>query len=703
MAQQRVQPNQQVQNERVLPMTSRKGRPHGAGGTLLDKDWIRRSFLVDAKDYDAALLEMRTMSTAKFKWVTSGFGGNLVCNPLPQSALFTDPPPVKTEIGQKSFSVDSLGHFHSEAFDDNMHVIHMRFGVPAFNSLWRFLNGMYDYNAGKYARTGRGAGVIYNVARIGFGFAGALIGWPIMGLALIDRVGRFFLNKPSSRFYFLKPTMPVYWDIVQTIVNHLAINRGIIFYDSPFTSSSNYSTDDFHVSPQEKAMLHRQFPEIIDEDGSVDVFALMNRAQRQWRRHLDVLIKRGLSEPDSIATRLRQSYSDLVGGDFGSVKSVRFYDYFKKWMDNPASAAADSDNPWSDMDLAGDQNSMGPTGITSFLEAEASDGGQWVSFRVNHGGPVSESFSNDFKSSDLGDKINSTGASVRNARFDLGNGNIGDNFVADMVEGVMEGIKSIGHAALDTVGLNGLAVLGGAAFADFPQYWDRSSANLPSMSYSMDLISPANDPIAQLMNIYIPLAMLLAAALPRSAGKQSHVEPFLCELYDQGRAQTRLGMFKSLSITRGEGNIGWDNRGHYLQVKVNFEIADMGGICTLPVSESIDWGDTLTAAASGAAVGGAMAGPLGAVGGAFAGGAAKVLGKSLFDDDSYFHDYMAILSGLGLASQIHRMDKLKRRLALNVANGERLFSKARLAAYTIDGTMGGQIASMFFFGNARMR
>lgn len=685
--------------ELILPVT-RKGAGTSTG-TLLDKDWIRRSFLVNADDYDEALLEMRTMSTAKLKYVTSGFGGNLVANPLPQSSIFTDPPPIKNELNQQSYGYDSLGVFHSEAFDDNMHVIHLRFGVPAFNSLWRFLNGMYDYSAGKYARTGRGTGIVYNVARFGLGIVGSLLLWPIQGLALMDKVGRFFANKPSSRFYYLKPTMPMYWDTVQTIVNHLAVNRGIIFYNTPFTNSSVTATDDYHVTAQERAALHAQFPEIIDEDGSIDVWALMNRAQRQWRKHLDTLIDAGKKRPDSIATSLRMKYNALLGGQSNPDKGVRFKDYFQKWMDNPASQNADTD-PMSDLDKAGDPNMLGATGLPAFLWAEAEEGGSWVSFRVNHGGTVSESFSNDFKNSDLGDKINSTGSSARDARFDLANGNLGDGIVADSLEAIGGVVKDFAMAALDTINLKGLAVLGGAAFADFPQHWDRSTANLPSMSYSLDLISPANDPISQLMNIYIPLSMLLAAALPRSAGKQSHVEPFLCELYDQGRAQTRLGMFKSLSISRGEGNIGWDNRGHYLQVKVNFEIADMGNIVTLPVSEAVSWKDTILSTATGAVVGTAVAGPVGGVAGAGIGAASETIAKGLFDDDSYFNDYMAILSGLGLASQIHRMDKIKRRISINVANSERLFSKARLASYVMDQTMGGQLAQMFFYGNARM-
>lgn len=673
-------------------------------GTLMDRNWIRRSFLVDAEDLSEDHLKARTNTTAKFKFVTSGPGGNLVVNPLPQPCIYTDPPPPKTTLGQDMWTHDALGAYHSEIFDDNMHVIHMRFGLPAFNSLWRFLNGMYDFRAGKYARTGRGMGIIYNIVRTGTSIIGTLLFWPIQGLSLMDKVARFFLDKPSSRFYYMKPAMPMYWDTVQTIVNHLAANRGLIFYDSSFTKSSvNTHSDNYQVAPEERSLMHRLYPDLIDESGSIDVFALANRAQRQWRRKMDTLIHLGVSNPDSLGTRLRMSYNAFFGDDtFGKEGNVmRFYQYFQRWINNPAAQAGDPTNTlFGDLDQAGD-NSFGPSGLGDFLEAEANAGGSWVSFRVNNAGTVSESFSNDFKTPEISEKFNSMSASMRDARFNFANGNLGDGILAELTEGVMGAMASAAKGLLDTIELDGLAILGGAAFADFPQYWDRSTANLPSMSYSVDLISPSNDPISQCLYIDIPLAMLLSAVLPRSSGKQSHVDPFLCELYDRGRAQTRLGMFKSMSISRGEGNIGWDHQGHALQVKVNFEVIDLGQIVTLPVSEAVDWTDTLTKVAGGAIAGTAIGGPAGTVaGGAI--GAASALGRGLFDDDSYFNDYMAVLSGLGMTSQIHRFDKFRRRLTINVANAARLTSSARLSSYVMDTTIGSTLGAVLFHGNARM-
>lgn len=679
-------------------------------GRLLDSHWLRRSFLVESDKLTDEFLELRTASSSKFKYTNSSPGGSLVLNPLPQASILTDPPPIKHRVGDKTYSISSFGHYYSTAFDDNMQVITMRFGVPAFNSLFRFLNGMYDYRAGKYARTGRGAGIIYNVVRGTMSFATSLLFWPIKALSLIDKGARYFLDKPSSKFYYLKPTMPMYWDTVQTIVNHLAANTGLIFYDSPVTTSSTITEDNYSLTPQDRAALHRMYPEIISEDGHIDIYALANRGQRAWRRSMNQMIKAGLVDYDSVATKASMKWDEwLDTAPKALVNEPKFKDYFQQWINNPASQAADSAaNTVADLDMADDPNSYGPIGLGEFFRANMENGGDWISFRVNAGGSVSESFSNDFKSSQIGDKINSMGTTMRDISFDLAQGNIGDGMLAQLGEGLMSIVRDVGQAAIDTINLNGLAVLGGAAFADFPQHWDKSTASLPTASYQIDIPMAQNDPISRLMTAFVPLSCALAAVLPRSAGLNSHVEPFLCEIYDRGRQQTRLGMVKSLSITRGTGNVGWNAKGQWLGLQISMEVMDLSQILVLPVSEAVGWGDVLGSAIPAAAAGavlGSAAGPVGTAGGAGLGaalGASSEILKGVFDDDNYFNDYMAILSSLGMSSQINRLDKLKRRLTIKLANAERLTSKAYVATHVTDNMLGHALSSLFFYGNHNM-
>ena len=87
------------------------------------------------------------------------------------------------------------------------------------------------------------------------------------------------------------------------------------------------------------------------------------------------------------------------------------------------------------------------------------------------------------------------------------------------------------------------------------------------------------------------------------------------------------------------------------------------------------------------------------MGGAGAAGAGLLdialgMANDLFDDDTPFMDYLAVLSGLGLNEQIYLSDKLKRRLRTSVANIQSNFSVARMASFTAD-TMPGQVFAAF--------
>ncbi|MEX5385630.1 hypothetical protein WCE10_21620, partial [Cronobacter muytjensii] len=138
--------------------------------------------------------------------------------------------------------------------------------------------------------------------------------------------------------------------------------------------------------------------------------------------------------------------------------------------------------------------------------------------------------------------------------------------IGEVAGAVMKSVRDLTVGVLDSVELSGLATLAGAAFVDIPKTWTNSMAKLPQSTYTMNLVSFAGNPISQMLNLDLPLAMILAGGLPKSTGKQSYVGPFLVELFDKGRCQTRLGMIDSISITRGVGNVGWTADGKALGI-----------------------------------------------------------------------------------------------------------------------------------------
>ena len=71
----------------------------------------------------------------------------------------------------------------------------------------------------------------------------------------------------------------------------------------------------------------------------------------------------------------------------------------------------------------------------------------------------------------------------------------------------------------------------------------------------------------------------------------------------------------------------------------------------------------------------------------------------LFDDDTPYSDYMAVLAGMGLYEQIYTMQKIKRQFLLNSINVRQSFYPTRLAAFAGD-SMIGQLISAFMLGRA---
>ncbi len=146
----------------------------------------------------------------------------------------------------------------------------------------------------------------------------------------------------------------------------------------------------------------------------------------------------------------------------------------------------------------------------------------------------------------------------------------------------------------------------------------------------------------------MPLAMLLAGALPLSTGKQSHTSPFLVELHDRGRVMCRLGIIDSLSITRGTSNLGFNNEGQPMAVDVSFSVLDLSSIVALPIQPGFS--DQ----------------PL----------------AGLLDGDNSFSDYLMAISAMKLGDTIYRIPMLKYQVARKIADVKSFLSASGIASYT---------------------
>lgn len=681
-----------------------------SGPRLKDAYWVRQSFLVQRQDLQKVDQQNRIFSTVALKFTDTTPGGNFAINPAPQFTRFADiRHPGRFVRNTKHNPGTGMGRYYSEAFDDNQQLVNIRFGVPQFNSLTTFFSGFYNSAAGQLARTGRATDIFYDIGRAG-AFVVSIMSWQLLAIHSIGVGLRFFMEKPSSKFYYLKPAMPLYWNAVNTIVNHLSVNMGIVprVLDDKAGPGSKVGYE-FDNAALKK--LAQTLPDIFKEGGGIDVYAMANRAQRLADKHNrrieESLGKAGDMTETQMANYIQRVYSEKLT-DQGSMGHRK---YLELWLASAPSKPDDTGEGEGTTEVRpteGEKKMSFFEGLGSFLKAEMNDGAAFATFRVNATGSVQESFSNSVTESEIAGKINSISSESRSASFNLAGGNLAN---LPLVGEVVGAVKRLVAGVSDQLQISGIAALGGAAFVDIPKHWQSSQADLPRASYTIDLVSPYGNVISQLLNIHIPLAMLLAGALPMSTGKQSYTSPFILELYDQGRCQTRLGMIDSLSITRGTGNLGFNADGKVMAMQVTFSIIDMSSILHMPISEGMSLGQ--------AAVG-ALAAPVGTTVGAVAGGIASVpfgdkAGKEvglaaaatvagaalgLVDDETSFSDYMATLAGMSLPDQIYPMRRLKLNLTRKMRQWDSFFSTSHFASWAGD-TLPGRVVSAFYKGVER--
>lgn len=596
-----------------------------SGMTIKDSNWTRKSFLSPDVNFSIkADIKGRYWSSAARKFTDTSLGGNIGVNSKPQYTRYCDIRIKGRLSGRQDVSLvntsgyHGMGTYYSGAIDDNARRIYMRFGVPQFNSLTNFFDNMYNPARGLLARTGRMPGMPYLIGQ-GAGLVAGFMFVPIIttGLIAMKTIDTFF-GRSNTKFYTMKPTMHSYWSSVNMISNMVAMNRGIIPRSSVGETGA---VQGGNVDYAHFEFLKEFAPDIFTSGMGYDVFAIANRAQRIYNAELK---KENNTPIESIDFPDREANGTL------SPKSKTIEELVQKYLGVCDFQDKLTEQKGNEIDESvfmkredGEPKKKDACGWKAFLEAEFDMGGQFLCLHVEDKGSVSESFNNSVKETSLGSGFNSKSGSARDFRFSAAGGNIlpGMDIIIGAAAEVIAG-------SLDSVGLSALAALTGGGFMDIPKHWSDSSANLPRADYNFTLVSPYGNAFSQMQNLIIPLAGLLAGALPLSAGAQSYTSPFLVQLFDRGRVQIQLGIIDSLSITRGVTNMGFDNKGHAMSIEVSFSVIDLSSIAHMPIP---------------------MLGM-------------DIFSKETFSEDSPLTDYMAVLGGQSIESQIFDLPKAKLKL-----------------------------------------
>lgn len=656
---------------------------------VLDQEWAGHAFRINPDQFNQEqLMRRKYYTTSSRKFTDTSWGGHFAVNPFPQFTRNCD-------VAHKSIYSGSsgCGRWWSENLDDPQQLLHIRAGIPKYNSMTTFFANFFSVQSSVLSRSGRADSIWYKLGYAA-GFVGTLVLQPfILGGSAI----KFFMSTPRTKFYYLNPTMHMYWRAVASMMNTYMVNVGLTSYFTPEKNKEFFDPVVSNSVAQEdwRAQQSIYGKDFVMHNGGIDVFAVSTRAQRLgqiYRKEVEAALDETVgkltfsptaSNADKEAQRTAamnafvkkmdttiaalpvkqnidqpiRSASNTAGVESPLPQSLLevYEDYqFSSAMD-PSTAAPEGDKVENSSFI--DSIGKGWAEVSGYFskfgqafKGNMEMGAEFVTFRVNNTGTQSESFSNSFTESGLMSTINSNSSTVRSAKHNMAGGNLGGGVGAILSAGA-EGLAG----ALDSVGLGGAMALAGNAFVDIQKVYQNSSVDMMTTSITIPLRAWSADPWTIAKDIAYPLYCIMALGMPKSTGTQSYDEPFLLELFLKGRSQLREGRVRSISITRGSGDNGWTKDGHALAIDVTVEFEDMSGVIGVPiapVTSRLLSGISATVE-TGVKIGANAVGLDGAAAADTVQNLTAALSQSSYSEDSKFGDYQNVLAAVDLHSQIN--------------------------------------------------
>lgn len=588
-----------------------------------DSEWFDIRFIPPSSKMDKIDVYNRFYTTASRKFTSTRLGGNFGINVKPQFTRWAD-----IRHGNRGFkgrqtpanlNADAgLGRVYSERYDDAQQTLMLQLGKEKFNSLSNFMLSAIDYRDSYIANTGRYP-TGYNVGNVlGAGIMLAAFPWITLTIWGLKFAANMVMSNDSFNYYYMEPTMHLYWSAVSQIVTILGTEMGILIPElMPDATEATKIGIPVKLNMGDLEGYKKIMPDLFTENNYIDIFKIATTTQTLANRLLleeYELYQKGEESPYDF---LGYVYKDGVikehaSAGSGLINKLNYNLSFNNWLKKLTKGSAlfgeddkketqtiepdnsgvkDGNNSGYTRDSKGlypstnnDETYMSK--LTEAIDAGIKEGGGYAIFNVDFTGTTSESFSNNVSDIGLGSTLNTVATSARNIKFNLSGGNI----AGETVQEALGMVKNVAAGALDSVtfGLsNVIQTLTGNAYVDIPKKWDTSDMSLPSITYTMQLRALYNTPFSRLKDELIPLAMVLATVLPLSGGPMSHTSPFLCEAFCKGVQHIKMGMVTSLTITRGVNNLAYDKNKNLRGIDISFTITDFSTIMTAPINTSL--------------------------------------------------------------------------------------------------------------------
>ena len=666
-----------------------------------DADWIRGTFGLTKGDGVKRAYKNNILQ-ADFNFKDTSLGGNSAINPLYQATRFADPKRGSLFTDSTDYSGDhdngsfQMGRRYQQKFDNPQHEVHFRFGVPKFVGMFTYFNNMTDMDTAYLIKHGEYGGIFRNLGKlIGYGALFVLVPAPILiPLVITSNVLKLITKMTQTKYYSLKPTPHLYLQAVQSMANtqlywRKLIPTGTILHSDEYDPTNPRSSRASNkVTAKE---MYQALPKIWKAGDRFDVFRMSMRYQILANRHskkLEDIYAKSDDQADyakKLEEYIKQAKQDKLDDGIVDPKDISVRKMIEQAAENPFYQVSEEDskrqkemiakldagmaeNGMTNESITNEQNTSATAtkakeeltkeeqaqmgnfwgGMINDLEESAvsqiTEGGQWITFRTSGVGSISDSFSNSSKEPELAGKLNSITGKTRSLEFSLQEGKTG----FDLIDSATGAVKDLVSGMADAVNIGGIASRFGTSFADIPDVYDSSSTSVGTQSIKLELRTPYSDDMSIFQDLVMPTLFILAGVLPRSTGKESWDEPFLCEMYSRGRQICRLGLIESVSITRGGDGKQFRADGVALAIDIDVKVKDLSKIVAMPVVDD----------------------------------------PSLVSEENLFTDYMATLGGASLTELTYFSEKMKFGLNKWKNHWKSYLSPDRSTSWAMSGAIG---------------